>query len=286
MPHLAALVLFAAVIGHNAAGATTSNDQGTQNPWGNVNDDVPPADARSLPPSELVIVAEKVPFELPNGQILVLLDHKVGRNRIRYEVDGTEYKPGVGTTVAFPGPNYAVLVTCTQWKLLKKHYGRDSAEFQIECIGEPAQGVPAAVAPGAPTAVPPPMWSELDTAAPPAPSASAVQPPGPKDARPLDRTQAPVEPRALPAPFSVILAENRPFCLPNGQFLILKDHKVSDCQVRYEVDGIEYKPAVGDTLTFPGQRFSVHVTCSRWKLLKKYYGEDSAEFVIELSPAP
>jgi len=35
-----------------------------------------------------------------------------------------------------------------------------------------------------------------------------------------------VEPRALPAPHFVILAEKRPFRLPNGRFLVHKDHKV------------------------------------------------------------
>ena len=274
MPLLAALVLLTATNGPIAPGAINVDDQVTQDPSVTVSRDVPPADASWPPPPELVLIAEKVPFELPNGQILMLFDHKVGRNRIRYEVDGTEYKPVVGTTVAFPGPDYVVLVTCTRWKLLKKYYGRDSAEFQIECIPKPGLPAPADIAPRPPTHTAPTTPPQLGAVAPPA------------DARPQYRAQAREEPRTLPAPFFVILAEKRPFRLPNGQFFILKDHKVGRDQVRYEVDGIEYKPAVGETLVFPGPGFSVHLTCSRWKLLKKYYGEDSAEFLIELFPAP
>jgi tetratricopeptide (TPR) repeat protein len=246
-----------------------------------------------LPVPLLVRVAEKVPFELPNGQILILFDHKVGHDKIRYEVDGIEYKPHVGATVAFPGPDYMVLVTCTRWKLLKKYYGRDSAEFKIECVSKPALQTPVNLAPHSPTFVaPPPSFEDEmsppgpEAVAPPLPPACAARPSRPALAQPQYRTQAPVELRALPAPQCVILAEKRPFCLPNGQFLILMDHKVGDDQVRYEVDGIEYKPAVGETLVFSGRSFSVHVTCSRWKLLKKYYGRDSAEFLIESFPTP
>ena len=310
MPSFASLMLFAAAIGQFAPGAGNLNTQGPQTPPVAVNQDTPPANASWLPP-ELVIVAEKVPYELPDGQSLMLLDHKVGHDRIRYAVGGVEYKPRVGEPVALRGPDYVILVTCTRWKLLKKDYGRDSAEFQIECISQlappaPADSAPRSPAPVAPHVAPAPTprpgrqsgerplpprennapAPEPRAAAPTVLPASAAQPPRPAVAQPQSRPQAAGEPQALPGPFSVILAEKRPFRLPNGMFLILKDHKVGHDQVRYEVDGIQYKPAVGETLAFPGPGFDVYVTCTHWKLLKKYYGEDSAEFLIESFPAP
>ena len=286
MPRLAALVLFAAVTGQAAAGATNLDGQGIQDPAETVNQGGPPADASWLPPPELVVIAEKTPVELPNGQMLTLFDHKVGHNRIRYEVDGIEYKPSVGTTVALPGPSFAVLVTCTQWRLPKKHFGRDSAEFEIECIPRPALQAPADTLPHSLAPLTPRRPSESDDIAPSVPPASAAPPRRPAEAPAPYRTQIPAEARELPAPESLILAEKRPFQLPNGELLVLRDHKVGHNQVRYEVEGIEYKPAVGETLVFPGEGFSVHVTCTCWKLLKKHYGEDSAEFLIEAFPAP
>lgn len=130
-------LLFAAVIGQTAPGAINLDVQGTQEPSGSVNHDAPAADESWLLPPELVLIAEKVPCELPNGQILILKDHKVDHNQIRYEVDGMEFKPAVGETLAFPGPGFDVYVTCSRWKLLKKQYGEDSAEFMVESFPAP-----------------------------------------------------------------------------------------------------------------------------------------------------
>jgi len=283
MPRLAALVLCAALIGPAAPATVNPDDQNTQDPSVTVRD-IPPVEAEWPAPAERILIAEKVPLELPNAQTLVLLDHKSGDHRVRYKVDGIEYKPRVGTTVALPGRDFVVLVTCTRSKLPKKHYGRDSAEFQIECVPRPAPPGPADARPHSPTSEARPLPSESDAVAPP--PASVPQPPRTAVVRPRYRPRPPVEPRALPAPHFVILAEKRPFRLPNGRLLVLKDHKVGDCQVRYEVDGIEYRPAVDETLVFPGRRCFVHVTCTRWKLPKKYFGADSAEFLIESFPAP
>ncbi|MEW6254112.1 MAG: hypothetical protein AB1716_25975, partial [Planctomycetota bacterium] len=107
MPRLAALFLSSAVISQFALAA---NQDG-------------PAEA-AWPGPERVIIAEKLPFELPNGQMLVLFDHKVGSRRVRYEIDGVEHKPPVGVTLALPGPDHVVLVTCTRGKLLKEDYGQ------------------------------------------------------------------------------------------------------------------------------------------------------------------
>lgn len=285
MPRLAALVLFTVVIRPATFGTIDPDDQSAQDPSVTVRD-IPPAEAEWPAPPERILIAEKVPLELPNGQTLVLLDHKSGDHRVRYKVDGIEYKPRVGTTVALPGRDFVVLVTCTRSRLPKKLSGRDSAEFQIECVPRPAPPGRTDAGPRSPTSDSRPLPSESDAVAPPAPPASTPQPPGPPVVPPRYRPQPPVEPRALPGPHFVILAEKRPFRLPNGRWLVLKDHKVGDCQIRYEVDGLEYWPAVGETLVFPGPRCFVHVTCTRWKLPKKYFGRDSAEFLIESFPAP
>ncbi|HVP11400.1 MAG TPA: hypothetical protein VMV94_09475 [Phycisphaerae bacterium] len=143
------------------AGSSTSTPDDTsvitQGPSATVNQDAPATDANGLPPPQRFIIAEKAPFRLPNGQTLVLFDHKVGHDQVRYKVDGIEYKPHVGETVAFHGANYLVLVTCTRWKLLKKDYGHDSAEFQIECVPTPATQAPADVIVNPPTVVEAPV---------------------------------------------------------------------------------------------------------------------------------
>lgn len=283
MPRLAALAFLAALIVPAAHGTINPDEQGTQAPSVTVRD-LPPAETDWPVPPERILLAEKVPLDLPNGQTLVLLDHKSGDHRVRYKVDGIEYKPRVGTTVALPGRDFVVLVTCTRWKLPKKHYGRDSAEFQIECIPRPTPPGPADTVPRSPTSEAQRMPPEPDAVAPSSPPAYVPQPPRTSVVRPRYRPRPPVEPRALPAPHFVVLAEKWPLRLPNGRLLVLKDHKVGDCQVRYEVDGIEYRPAVGETLVFPGRRCFVHVTCSRWKLER--HGRDCAEFLIESFPAP
>ncbi|MEW6249952.1 MAG: hypothetical protein AB1716_04840, partial [Planctomycetota bacterium] len=171
-----------------------------------------------------------------------------------------------------------------------------SAEFEIEVLPRALRPAPAGAAPRPRRpAVPPP-------APPPEPQAEEPPPPPPEGlrapeaeveerglapgsarrpvvARPQYRASAAAELPAPLAPHFVLAAEKRPFRLPNGQFFVLKDHKVGHNQVRYEVDGVEYKPAVGEPLDFPGGDFFVRVTCTRWKL--EYNDEDSAEFLIE-----